>query len=97
VIPNIRVKIVDKKSKYYLKKVVVTEVLNEREFECIYRDEQGQKLFLKDLREKDIQTVVPKPGGDVVIVRGSHAGEKGKVLKAEKQTEKVVVQTETEL
>lgn len=30
IVPNIRVKIVDKNSKYYLKKVVVNEVLNEK-------------------------------------------------------------------
>ena len=31
-VPNIRLKIVDKKSKYYLKKVIVTEVPSAKEF-----------------------------------------------------------------
>jgi ribosomal protein L24 len=96
VVPNIRVKIVDKKSKYYLKKAVVSEVLNEREFEC-FLSEGGRREFVKTLREKDLQTVVPKPGGEVVVVRGSHTGDRGKVLKNDRQSEKVVVQTEAEL
>ena len=49
-VPNIRVKIIDKKSKYYLKKVLVTEVPSAKEFECLYRDEQGQKHHIHDLR-----------------------------------------------
>lgn len=39
--PNIRIKITDKKSRHYLKKAVVTEVLSDKEFECLYQNEQG--------------------------------------------------------
>ena len=48
---------------------------------------------MRDLREKDIQTVVPKPGGVVLIVRGSAQGERARVHDREKRREKVLVQT----
>ena len=51
--------------------------------------------MIRDLREKDVQTVVPKPGGVVLILKGVHQGEKGRVYQRDKQKEKIVVQTLT--
>lgn len=90
-------KVVEKKSKYYLKKVVVTELLSEREFECLYVEEGGRKQFLKELGERDVQSVVAGVGGEVVVVKGAHLGERGRVVAREKKREKVVVQTHSEL
>lgn len=52
---------------------------------------------MRDLREKDVQTVVPKPGGVVLILKGPHQGEKGRVYQRDKHKEKLIVQTTTEL
>ena len=64
-----RIKIVDKNSKFYLKKVVVVDMLDEREFECLYEGEEG-KSMIRNLREKDVQTIVPKVGENVLILSG---------------------------
>ena len=56
IIPQIKIKVVDKNSKWYLKKLLVTDILSEKQFEC--KDEKGN--FINDLREKDVQTVIPK-------------------------------------
>ena len=78
--PQIKIKIIDSKSPFYLKKLIVTELLSDREFEC--RDEAGRTI--NDLNEKMIQTCIPKEGGSVVILRGSHSGEKGVILERKK-------------
>lgn len=96
IVPGIRVKIVDKSSSLYLKKVVVTDLISDREFECLYEGESGNKL-IRDLREKDVQTVVPKPGQLILILRGSHQGEKARIFQRDKKSEKLVVQTINEL
>jgi len=97
VVPNIRVKIVDKYSKYYLKKVVITELLSDREFECLYIDDQNHKIFLRELREKDLQTSVPRVGENAIILRGNHCGEHAVIFQREKKSEKLIVQTVGEL
>lgn len=91
-VPGIKVKIVDKNSSLYLKKVIVTDLVSEREFECLYEGDEGQRL-VRDLREKDIQTVLPKLGQVVMILKGGHQGEKARVFQRDKKNEKLVVQT----
>jgi ribosomal protein L24 len=53
--------------------------------------------MIRDLREKDVQTIVPKPGETVLILKGSHHGQKGQVFQRDKKKEKVTVQTFNEL
>lgn len=53
--------------------------------------------MIRDLREKDVQTVVPKPGQVVLVLKGSHQGEKARVFQRDKKSEKLVVQTISEL
>ena len=89
VVPQIKIKVVDTKSPFYLKKFIVTELLSDREFEC--RDETGKTI--NDLSEKMIQTCIPKQGGPVLILRGNHTGEKGVILERKKNKGKVTVQT----
>ena len=48
---------------------------------------------MRDIREKDLQTVVPKPGETIVILRGPQQGQKALVFQRDKKNEKVVVQT----
>ena len=69
ILPHIRVKVIDRNSDLYLQKVIVTEILNDRQFEC--RDETGK--VHSNLVEKDVQTVVPKVG-IVMILKGIHKG-----------------------
>jgi hypothetical protein len=97
VIPNIRVKVVDKNSKYYLKKVLITELLSDREFECLYVNDQGHKIFLREFREKDLQTSVPRVGGNGIILRGNNCGEHCVIFERDKKGEKLIVQTVGEL
>lgn len=54
-------------------------------------DEDNQRVHLNNLREKDIQTVIPKEGGQVVILNGTYRGEKGSVVGRSKG--KIVVET----
>jgi hypothetical protein len=56
--------------------MLVTGLSSEREFEC--RGEGGD--VVGDLRESDVQSVIPKIGKMVIIVRGVHRGEKGVLI-----------------
>lgn len=93
VLPGITVKIVDKKSPYYLQKVKVVEITGDRSFECLADD----RKILKDLRQKDIQTVIPPSDSLVIIVRGEHRGTRAKVKQRWKEEHEVMVQTVEEL
>jgi transcription antitermination factor NusG len=84
--------VIDKHSPLYLKKLVVIDLISNREFECLNETEGGNRI-VRDLREKDLQTVVPKPGETVLILRGPQQGEKAQVFQRDKKKEKVVVQT----
>ena len=44
-----------------------------------------------------MQTVLPKVGQTVMIVRGSHHGGKATLMQRDKKKEQVVVQTQSEL
>jgi hypothetical protein len=72
--------------------VVVSELLSEREFECIYVSETGEKRYLKELSEKQLQTVVPKIEGFVLVLDKKFRGQKAKILERNKEKGEVVVQ-----
>mmetsp|Transcript_15128 Transcript_15128/g.16828 ORF Transcript_15128/g.16828 Transcript_15128/m.16828 type:complete len:486 (-) Transcript_15128:108-1565(-) len=80
--PDIRVRVRTKKpykGKYYAHKGCVMDVLPNRT--CSIRLETGNRNVIYDIRQRDLETVLPKVKGVVVIVRGERRNEKGKLVK----------------
>lgn len=50
------------------------------------------KNILEDLREKDIETVIPEIGKNIKILTGASRGLTGKLLERNKRKNEVVVQ-----
>jgi len=97
--PQIRVRVISKKlggGVYYNKKARVEDVVSQSAFVVVM--EEGGRL-VEDVHEDDVETVVPKIGGRVMILSSSqdHRGEIGKIL--EKSTKKATafVQLEGDL
>ena len=53
--------------------------------------------MLNNFREKDLQTVVPKPGATILILKGKYRTQKAKLLERNKSKQQVIVQTLEEL
>mmetsp|Transcript_40008 Transcript_40008/g.38546 ORF Transcript_40008/g.38546 Transcript_40008/m.38546 type:complete len:92 (+) Transcript_40008:412-687(+) len=71
------------------------DVLNDRQFLAVplMNEQHRNKLEYKDLREKDLETVIPKgKDQEVVIVKGEFKGEVGKILSKDQRKEEVIVQ-----
>jgi G patch domain/KOW motif-containing protein len=76
IVPGIRLKIVSKKyqnGKYFLKTGSVSDILTPEIFVFI----TDGKMYLEDLREKHMQTLIPKLGNQVKILKGCHKGKIG--------------------
>ena len=86
---NLRVRIIDKKSKYYKEKVIVTDVLSNDQIECV--TSSGQ--ILDNIDPHDVETVIPKDDTSVLmIVRGSEfKGKIGELLRKDPKREVVVI------
>jgi len=102
------VRVVSKRAyngKLYGKKVHVTTILDKFSFEAVriseeddrrhHRDDKADETIFADLREKDLETVLPsskdfatKP---VIVLRGSHKGESGKIIDMDKRRDKVTI------
>jgi len=83
-LPKIRVRIVSKKvdsGKHYKQKGIVMDVV--RSGLAIIRMDSGKVL---EVKEKDLETALPKPGGNVILLLGRNRLEKGKLV--ERQSEK---------
>jgi len=83
-LPKIRVRIVSKKvdsGKHYKQKGIVMDVV--RSGLAIIRMDSGEVL---EVKEKDLETALPKPGGNVILLLGRNRLEKGKLV--ERQSEK---------
>lgn len=101
VIEGIKVRVVSKKAaqgKLYGKIVNVRTVHDAFKFDA---KEPGSYEILGDLREKDIETVLPSSkdlqGGvntAVMLLRGEHRGKVGKVLTIDKKKDVVSVQVD---
>lgn len=84
--PRLRVRIVDKRSKYYKQKVVVNDVISPERIECM--TESGR--ILDDIDPYDVETVIPKDDmALVMIVRGpnEHRGKVAEILKRDTKRE----------
>lgn len=84
-VPSIRVRIISKtfeKGRYYLKKGYIVDVPMPSHADVVVRDSddsEGGKL-IKKMSKRDLETVLPKPGGRILVLRGKHRGERGKLL-----------------
>jgi len=94
--PHIRVRIISKKlggGSYYNKKARVEDVVSQSAFIVVM--EEGGKL-VEDVHEGDVETVIPKVGGRVLILTSAkeHRGEIGKLLEKNVSKAKAFVQLE---
>jgi len=91
VVPNIKVRIVSKKAnngKYYNMKVVVTDILDIDTFSVLTT--KGDSI--NDLREKDIETLLPEVEKNVMVVRGENKGKIATLKVRDKTKNKVIIQ-----
>ena len=95
--PNIRVRIVDKKTsngKYYLKKGTIVDVKTPETCDIFIDD---FREVVQDLHQRQLETVVPKvEGGALLCVSGKWKGRRGTLLRRNKKTEYVACQLEDE-
>ncbi len=82
-LPGLLVRVISKKvakGKLYNSKVRITDVLSDSRFLAVPL--QGESMVVyDDLREKDIETVIPRENGqEVCILKGEYKGEHGKML-----------------
>eukprot|EP00850_Spirogloea_muscicola_P018766 SM000175S03313 [mRNA] locus=s175:271217:271570:+ [translate_table: standard] len=85
---SIRVRIVSQRLRggaLYLKKGTVADVVTHTSAD-VFLDESQE--LVQGVRQEDLETVLPKRGGRVVVVGGDHCGAKGTLL--EKDTAKGV-------
>ena len=87
--PHIRVRLIGRKC--YRQKACVLEVLDPVRGDCNVRLEDSGKL-LENIRQRDIETVLPKPGGEVIVLGGTRRGERAKLLEINKRREVATVQ-----
>ena len=82
-LPGIRVRVISKSFKggvYYTKKGVVTCITDPERGMCEV-EMSSPKAVLENVRQRDLETALPKPGGIAVVVLGEYRGRDGKVLK----------------
>ena len=94
VLPGLIVRVVSKKAeggKLYNTKLRVTDVLSAYKFHALPLE--GAQVLYENLREKDIETVIPREdGAQVALLKGEHKGEVGKILSRDKKKEELTVQ-----
>eukprot|EP00002_Diphylleia_rotans_P000518 TRINITY_DN10278_c0_g1_i1.p1 TRINITY_DN10278_c0_g1~~TRINITY_DN10278_c0_g1_i1.p1 ORF type:complete len:407 (-),score=116.28 TRINITY_DN10278_c0_g1_i1:61-1281(-) len=88
--PGLRVRSIDKSrsmSKFYTKKGVVVDVVKPKV--CILKMDSGETL--EDIHEKYLETVIPKVGGKLLVVKGPRKGCRGTLVEKNLDKEKAVV------
>ena len=91
IVPHIIIRVINKKSgngKLYDKKLHVMDILDDYTFTAM--DEKGQ--IHEELREKDVETVIPKLQGSVKIINGENKGKVGTLLERNKERNQVQIQ-----
>eukprot|EP00897_Mesotaenium_endlicherianum_P004054 jgi/Mesen1/3677/ME000202S02766 len=94
---HIRVRIISKvvgEGRLYLKKATILDVTTPTTCDVIVAD---SRELVKDLRQGMLETALPKTGGQVMVLRGEHKGQRGELLKKNSETESAVVQLEDTL
>ena len=87
--PHIRVRLIGRKC--YRMKACVLDVLDPVRGDCNVRLEESGKR-LEGIRQRDIETVLPKPGGEVIVLGGSRRGQRAKLLDINKRREVATLQ-----
>eukprot|EP01135_Chromosphaera_perkinsii_P010759 Nk52_evm38s2209 gene=Nk52_evmTU38s2209 len=83
-----------KRGKYYREKVEVIAVFDNRK-ECDCKTDDG--VVLRDMREKELETVLPRGlGGTVVVVWGKHIGKTGKIIRKDKDKCRALVELQNQ-
>lgn len=88
VMPSIRVRIIQQGNKHHREKADVFEV--DGDDRVSVKLDSGKRVY--DLREKDLETVVPSVGEKVRVVRGEHRKRKCVILKKDRDREEVCVE-----
>jgi len=85
--PKLRVRIIDRKSKYYKEKVEVNDVLSAELIQVITHSGK-----IVEIDPEDVETVIPKEDfAKVMIVRKEHKGQIAEILRKDSRNEKVTV------
>ncbi|CRH01249.1 DNA/RNA-binding protein KIN17, putative [Plasmodium relictum] len=85
---NIIVKVIDKKHKYHNKKGVIISVFSNDKKKCEI-EMHNKEIFTA--HQKQLQTVIPKIGRQVLILKGKYKGTKGEIKKILSDKEAVIV------
>jgi len=96
VVPHIRVRVISKSlgdGKFYQQKGKVEDVLDRSKFLLI----MDNGTLVENVRQKQVETALPKAGGRVLVVGGTHKGIAGKLLERSAQQSKAVVQLDSDL
>lgn len=91
VMPGIRVRIISKtlrSGQLYSSKGVVTDVLDDCSFTLLTEARE----LLDFLSERDVETLIPAIGKDVMVLKDEHRGEVGKLVERDKRRNRVIVQ-----
>jgi len=90
--PDIRVRVVCKKlsnGRLYNKKARIVDVIGHKE--CTIQMEDSSQI-VDNVKQKSLETVLPKPGGTVMLLVGSRKGLRGKLI--EKNNKKQIMQVQ---
>ena len=79
--PNIIVRIIDEKSKYYNTKAKVEDIISEDTFSLLMNDNSLNNEFAED----SCETYIPKINGTVLILNGEYENKKGKLIFRDKK------------
>jgi ribosomal protein S4E len=78
--------------KLYNKKLRVIDVLNDSKFSATPINSSSHLIVYTELREKDIETVIPKDQNEeVLILKGEFKGETGKILSRDRKKDEVIL------
>jgi len=76
---GVRVRIVDRRNRYYKYKAAVLDVTQPRV--AVLRVENERRSILEDMHERDLETVIPRQdNARVMVLAGSYAGTTGRLL-----------------
>jgi len=76
-----------------MKKLKVQDVHDKYTFTVVTPDNQ----VLDSVREKEIETIMPKEHGAIMILKGEHKGEVGRLHERDKKKDRCTIQLSDEL
>ena len=85
--PNIIIRIIDEKSKYYNTKAKVEDIISENTFSLLMNDNSLHNEFIED----NCETYIPKLNETVIILNGEYENKKGKLIFRDKKKDIVNV------